>query len=140
MHPHIWSATRLADTPYSGVSPFMTSMILIGLFTVLAGAGDAEGFIHAGRVWQDGRFVWLEALKCFAAFQFGLLMFWLALWKLAEFGNFAIEIQALLWFVVTTVGVGLFSGRLWGWPAIDQVIAVVVAAGVGWLTWRQARS
>ena len=61
------------------VAVAMSSIALIVLFTILSGLGDAEGFVHASRVWQDGRFVWSEALKCFAGFQFGMLMYWLTL-------------------------------------------------------------
>jgi hypothetical protein len=46
----------------------MSSIALITLFTTRSGFGDAEGFVHASRLWQDGRFVWMEALKCFAGF------------------------------------------------------------------------
>jgi len=118
----------------------MRSVFLIAVFTALAGLGDAKGFIHASRVWQDGSFVWVEACKCIAGFQFGMLMYWLALWKLSGHGIVAVEIQTLFWFVATIVGVALLSGRIVGWPVLDQAVAVCVLTGVGWLLYRGANS
>jgi hypothetical protein len=117
----------------------MGSALLVGAFTLLSGLGDAEGFIHAGRVWQDGRFMWLEALKCFAGFQFGMLMYWLALWKLGEYGVVSVEVQTIFWFAATVVGIALLSGRLLRWPVVDQVVATGILAGVGWLLYRGVR-
>ncbi len=115
-----------------------TSILLITVFTVLSGFGDAAGFIYASKVWQDGRFVWIEALKCIVGFQFGMLMYWLALWKLSDLGVVVVEIQTLFWFAATIVGVALLSGRVLSWPAVDQLIAGGVLVGVGWLLYRGA--
>jgi hypothetical protein len=112
------------------------TVVLIALFTALAGWGDARGFIHASKVWQDGSFVWMEALKCTAGFQFGMLMYWLALWRLCGSGIVAVEIQTLFWFVATIVGVALLSGRVLAWPFVDQAVAVCVLTGMGWLLYR----
>jgi len=118
----------------------MNSVVLIAVFTVLSGLGDAEGFIHASKVWQEGRFVWREALKCIAGFQFGMVMYWLALWKLSDHGVVAVEIQTLFWFAATIVGIAVLSGRLVSWPAIDQAVAAAVLLGIGWLLYRGARA
>ena len=139
MHPVTGSRVHVARPRYPQVEVLMGGVFLIGVFTLLSGLGDAEGFIHAGRIWQDGRFVWVEALKCFAGFQFGMVMYWLALWKLGEYGVVAVEVQTLFWFAATIVGVALLSGRLLRWPVIDQVVAAGVLTGVGWLMYRGAR-
>jgi hypothetical protein len=110
----------------------------VALFTALAGLGDAKGFIHASRIWQEGGFVWIEATKCIIAFQFGMLMYWLALWKLGSHGIVAVEIQTLFWFVATIVGVALLSGKVSGWPVVDQAVAVCILGGMGWLLYRGA--
>jgi hypothetical protein len=34
----------------------MESIALIVLFTLLSGIGDAQGFVHAGRVWGENGF------------------------------------------------------------------------------------
>lgn len=114
------------------------SIFLIVILTALSGLGDAQGFIHAGKVWQDGRFVWMEALKCVAAFQFGTIMYWLALRSLSTHGIVAVEIQTLFWFGVTIVGVASFSGQYQRWPVVDQVAALGVLAGIGWLLFRSS--
>jgi hypothetical protein len=121
------------------VAAMTGSIAFIALFTALSGLGDAEGFIHASKVWQEGRFVWIEALKCIAGFQFGMLMYWLALWKLSSNGVVAVEIQTLFWFAATIVGVALLSGRILRWPAIDKAVAVAVLTGIGWLLCRGGR-
>jgi hypothetical protein len=121
------------------VAAMTGSLAFIALFTALSGLGDAEGFIHASKVWQDGRFVWIEALKCIAGFQFGMLMYWLALWKLSHHGVVAVEIQTLFWFAATIIGVALLSGRFLRWPNIDKAVAVAVLTGIGWLLCRGGR-
>jgi hypothetical protein len=139
MQPPTRSAAHRARFRYTNNPTRVATVILIGIFTVLSGLGDAEGFIHASKVWQDGRFVWIEAVKCIAGFQFGMVMYWAALWKLGEIGVVAVEIQTLFWFVATIVGVALLSGRILRWPALDQGVALCVLAGIGWLMYRGAR-
>ncbi|MEO8061918.1 MAG: hypothetical protein ABI821_04130 [Pseudomonadota bacterium] len=130
---------RLAQFRSSRGALLMGSAILIGLFTLLSGFGDAEGFVHANRIWHEGRFVWGEALRSLAGFQFGMIMFWLALWKLGDFGVVTVETQTLFWFVATIIGVALLSGRILRWPAVDQAVSVGVLAGLAWLMYRGAR-
>ena len=115
------------------------SIAFILLFTALSGLGDAEGFIHASKVWQDGRFVWTEAFKCLAGFQFGMLMYWLALWKLSNHGVVSVEVQTMFWFAATIIGVALLSGRFLRWPTVDKAVAVAVLSGIGWLLCRGGR-
>ena len=115
-----------------------TSVLMIIGFTLLSGLGDAAGFIHASRVWSEGRFIWAEGLKCIAGFQFGMLMYWLALWKLNAHGVVSVEIQTLFWFVVTIVGVAALNGRVQNWPPVDQAVAAGVLLGVTWLMYRGA--
>jgi hypothetical protein len=95
------------------------SVAFVALFTALSGLGDALGFVYAGKTWQDGRFVWNEAIKCVAAFQLGMIMYWLALWRLTSLGVVAAETQTLCWFAATIVGVALFSGRIFRWQVVD---------------------
>jgi len=117
----------------------MTSILLIALLTVLCGIGDAQGFIHSGRVWQGGRFDWPSAVKSAAGFQFGVVTYWIVLRQLAKHGVVAVEVQTLFWFVATIIGVALLSGQVVRWPRIDQAVACCVLAGVGWLMYRTAR-
>jgi hypothetical protein len=110
----------------------------IALFTLLSGAGDAQGFLHASRVWNDGNFQWLAALKSAAGFQFGVLMYWFALRELQASGVVAVEVQTLFWFGATIIGVALLGGSFLRWPVVDQVAAAAVLAGIVWLMYRTA--
>ena len=124
---------------WGAATPMTGTFVLIGIFTLLSALGDAEGFVHASKVWQDGRFVWSEAVKSALGFQFGVVVYWLALWKLSSIGVVQVELQTLFWFAATIIGVALISGRILRWPAIDQLVAVGVLVGVGWLLSRAGR-
>jgi hypothetical protein len=39
---------------------------------------------------------------------------------------------------VTILGVGIFSGRFFTWPRLEQTVAVLVLVGLGWLMVRTA--
>ena len=116
----------------------MTSLMLVIGMTLLCGLGDALGFVHAGRVWNDGQFVAREAVKSALGFQFGVAMYWLALRELTAFGIVATETQTLVWFGATIIGVGALSGQMLHWQVLDQGVALVVLAGIAWLLVRTA--
>jgi hypothetical protein len=115
------------------IQPAVSWIALIAVFTLLAGIGDAYGFVYASRVWQDGRFDWLNALKSALSFQLGAAMLWLALRYLQRMGVVAADVQTLLWFVVTIVIVAAISGRFLQWQRIDQAVGVAVLSGIAWL-------
>ena len=128
--------TEHALQPLQGLN--VQSVLLIATFTMLSGLGDAAGFVFASRIWSEGRFVGVEAAKCLAGFQFGMLMYWVALWKLSEHGIDSAELQTMFWFVVTIIGVALLSGRVFAWAPLDQVVAGAVVMGVFFLMYRGA--
>ena len=128
--------TENALQPLQGLN--VQSVLLIATFTVLSGLGDAAGFVFASRIWSEGRFVGVEAAKCLASFQFGMLMYWVALWKLSEHGIDSAELQTMFWFVVTIIGVALLSGRVFAWAPLDQAVAGAVMIGVFFLMYRGA--
>ena len=90
------------------------------------------------KTWQDGHFVWVEGAKSALGFQFGVIMYLLALRELTQFGVVAAETQTLVWFDATIIGVAALSGQLLRWHAADQLVAVAVLAGIGWLLIRTA--
>jgi len=110
--------------------------ILIIVLSLLSGFGDSQGFVHSARVWATGKLVWQEIVKSSLGYGFGILMYWVAIRFLNEFGIVSPEIQTLGWFVVTIVGVAMFSGEFIRWQAVDRFVAVCVLAGVGWLLLR----
>jgi hypothetical protein len=116
--------------------PYLLSIVLVVLFILLSGVGDALGFVYSGRVWHEGQFVWTEAIKAALSFQLGAAAFWVALRFLRVLGVVAPEMQTLLWFGATIVGVALLSGRFVSWRIVDQLVAAGVLLGIGWLLYR----
>jgi len=48
-------------------------------------------------------------------------------------GIVAPEIQTLIWFSITILGVAIISRSFFRWQTIDQLVGVAVLAGVAWL-------
>lgn len=111
-------------------------LILTISLILLSGIADSWGFIHASKMWDGGKLIWGEAAKSALGFGLGISMFWLAIRYLNEFRSIPAEVQTALWFVVTIVGVAIFSGNFAQWQVIDQVVALGVLAGICWLLLR----
>ena len=110
-------------------------LLAIGI-TLISGIGDSQGFIHASTMWQNGKVVWLEFGKSAMGFGVGIGTFWLAVKYFKELGVFSPETQTLIWFGVTMIGIALISRKFLVWQTIDQVVAVFVFLGVGFLLFR----
>ena len=110
--------------------------IIIGI-TVLSGLSDAQGFINASRIWNGGKLIWSELIKATLGFSVGIVLYMFAIKFLKEFGVIAPEVQVLFWFGVTIAGVAILNGKFFQWPRIDQIVALVVCAGLGWLLFRR---
>jgi hypothetical protein len=117
----------------------MTTVLLITLFTLLSGIGDALGFLYAGRVWTEQQFLWGNALKSALGFQFGVAMYWCAVRQLRAQGVIDTEVQTLLWFGATIIGIAILSGQFLRWHALDQGVGLAVLCGIGFLLIRTAR-
>jgi len=117
----------------------MDSLILILLFTLLSGLGDAVGFVYAGKVWQDEHFQVMNAVKSVLGFQFGVFMYWYATRYLAAHGVIDAEVQTLFWFSATIIGIALLSGQFLRWALADKAVALGVMAGITFLMLRTAR-
>jgi len=115
------------------------SLLLILVFTLLSGLGDAIGFVYAGKVWQDDRFHFMNALKSVLGFQFGILMYWCAARYLVAHGVVDAEVQTLFWFGATIIGIALISGQFLRWAMFDKAVAVGVLLGITFLMLRTAR-
>jgi hypothetical protein len=105
----------------------------IALFTIAAGLFDALAFSYSATMWQAGRLVWVQAAKAAASFATGIILYWIAIRYLHEAGVVLPEIQTLIWFVVTIVGVALLGGRLLQMPVLDQIAAANALISLGWL-------
>jgi len=84
-------------------------ILLVGI-TLVSGIADAQGFIHAAKIWQTGRLAWDELGKSAAGFSVGILLYWFALKYMNMFGIVTPEIQTVSWFTVTLVGVARITG------------------------------
>lgn len=119
--------------------PEQTRLLLFILgITVLSGLGDSQGFLHAAKIWREGKLIWEELAKSALGFTFGIILYWIAIGFLQQLGVKSAETQTILWFGITIIGVAIFSGRLFQWATVDQVIAIIVLAGIGWLLFRTA--
>ena len=109
---------------------------LIVAITLISGIADAQGFVHAAKIWQAGKLTWGELGKSALGFGIGITTYWLSLRYMSELGIVTPEIQTIVWFGVTLVGVALVSGRVFAWPLLEQGVAVAVLLGIGWLLFR----
>lgn len=108
-------------------------LVLIVGITLISGIGDSQGFIHAARMWQDGKLARDEFGKSALGFGVGIGTFWISVKYLKEFGVLSPETQTLIWFGITMVGVAWISGTFLRWQTIDQLVAGAVLLGIGWL-------
>ena len=102
-------------------------------FTVASGVLDSMAFTYSASVWDEGKLVWREVSKAAATFALGIAMYWGAVRYLRQAGVVTPEIQTLIWFGVTIVGIAVLGGRVAHWPVLDQVIAANVFLSLGWL-------
>jgi NhaP-type Na+/H+ or K+/H+ antiporter len=110
--------------------------LLILVFTVISGLGDAQAFVGASRMWNGGEVVWRELIRSAIGFAIGAVGFWFAVRYMREAGVVATEVQTLMWFGVTIAGVALLSRTFIRWHPADQVVAIGVLVGIGWLMYR----
>lgn len=108
---------------------------IIGL-TLLSGFGDAQGFLHAANIWSNGKLNGEALGKSALGFGVGIITYWLIIRYLQRVGIVSPELQTILWFSATIIGIALLSGKFLIWQRIDQVIAILVVLGVGWLLFR----
>ncbi len=112
--------------------------LLIAGFTIASGVFDALAFTYSARMWQGGSLVLGETAKAAGSFVVGIVMYWGAVRYLSEAGIVTAEMQSLLWFGVTILGVALLGGRFFHWQLLEQIAAVNVFVSLGWLVSRSA--
>jgi hypothetical protein len=113
--------------------PQLTNGAVVLLLTVLSGLLDGRGFVYASRAWPQGVLDWRMAGASIAAFGAGLACYVLAIKYLQHLGVLSVALQSGIWFVVTAVGISLMDGRIGEWTRSQQVVALMVAAGLCWL-------
>lgn len=112
--------------------------VLLLVLMVISGLADAQGFIHASSMWQNGKLILPEVSKSVAGFGVGIVAYWICIRFLQEFNILSPEIQTIIWFTVTIIGVAIVSGKFLHWRLVDQIVGVVVVISVVWLLLRTA--
>jgi len=107
--------------------------VVITVFTVAAGVFDSLAFHYSAGMWQGGRLVLAQAAKAAGSFAVGIVLYWVAIRYLGEVGVVLPEIQTLIWFAVTIVGVAVLGGRFLQMPVLDQIVAGNALVSLGWL-------
>ena len=120
------------------LDPQLRLSLMIAGFTIASGIFDALGLTYAAQMWQGGKPVWSEAAKSAGSFVVGITMYWGAVRYLHQAGIVTAELQTLIWFGVTIIGVAVLGGRFPHWQLLDQIIAINVLASLGWLITRTA--
>jgi hypothetical protein len=115
------------------MSQNLPTLFIILVLTILSGVFDAQGFVHASKVWDGAKLVPSELGKSAAGFAVGIAMYWISVRYLNRIGSFTPEFQTLLWFGVTLIGVAVASRRFLSWSTIDQAVGFAVLVGIGWL-------
>jgi len=107
-------------------------VLIVGL-TLLSGFADSQGFLHAAKIWEGQRVIWPEVAKSAMGFAIGIILYWIVLKYLRAAQIAAPEMQTIIWFGVTIVGVAVLSGRFVQWRGTEQMVAAGVILGIGWL-------
>jgi hypothetical protein len=104
----------------------------VGL-TLASGLADSYGFVHAARVWDGGRLIPAEMGRSSVGFALGITTYWIVIRFLEQLGVHSVAIQTIGWFGATLIGVAVVTGEFRDWGTANQIIALGVALGIGWL-------
>ena len=111
--------------------------LVLGI-TIISGMADAQGFLYAALIWEHGTLSLGALARSVAGFTVGITLYYLGLKVQMALGIRSPELQATSWFAVTLIGVAVTTGRFATWRLADQIVAVLVLAGIGWLMFRVA--
>lgn len=105
------------------------------VLVLIVGSGflDSLGFVYAAKVWQKDALSWIDLGKSALGWWGGITLYILSLRYMARMGVTSAELQTIVWFAMTIIGVVIFSGRFLTWPRLEQAVAVLVMVGLGWL-------
>jgi hypothetical protein len=109
------------------------SAALVLVLTALSGIMDARGFVYAARAWPSGHFDLKFGLASILSFVAGLSLYIASVRFMQAFGLGAVAIQSAIWFVITAIGIGLMDGSVAQWSRAQQLVAVAVFVGLGFL-------
>lgn len=106
---------------------------LVLVLTVMSGVMDARGFVYAGRAWPDGNIDWTAVGQSLLAFFAGISLYIGAVRFMQAMGLHAVALQSGIWFVATAIGIAALDGTVTQWTRLQQVVALLVMAGLAWL-------
>jgi hypothetical protein len=105
---------------------------------VLSGLADSQGFVHASEIWRDEGVSWASLGRSSLGFVVGMTAYWISIRFMNRVGLATADLQYVVWFFITLIGVGIATGSLRRWTGIDVAVGVVVVAGLCWLTMKGA--
>ena len=111
----------------------LTNSLLVFVLMVLSGFADSLGFVYAAKIWNDEQVSWIDVGKSALGWATGITFYVFSLRYMARAGVTSAEIQTVIWFAMTIIGVVIFSGKFFNWPRLEQIVAVLVLVGLGWL-------
>jgi hypothetical protein len=109
------------------------SASLVLVLTLLSGVMDARGFLYAGRAWPHGQIDWIAVGMAMLAFFGGISLYIGSVRFMQAMGLNAIALQSGIWFFATMIGIAAMDGSVLAWSRIQQLVAVAVLIGLGWL-------
>ncbi len=112
--------------------PLHNSLIVFVLI-VLSGFADSLGFVYASKIWDKDALSWINVGKSAMGWGIGISLYVVSLRYMARMGVTSAEVQTIVWFAMTIIGVVIFSGKFFTWPRLEQGVAVLVLVGLSWL-------
>lgn len=116
----------------------LQNSLIIFVLIVLSGFADSLGFVYAAKIWEKDVLSWLNVGKSAMGWGIGISLYVVSLKYMARMSVTSAEVQTIVWFAMTIIGVVIFSGKFFVWPRLEQAVAVLVLVGLGWLLARTA--
>ena len=110
----------------------MTTLIII-ILAIIGGFAESQGYIHASKVWDKGKLVWYHVTMSTLGYVIGTILLFAVIRLLQEAKIFSAELQTIIWFTTTMLGVALVSGKYFSWPLAEKVVSLFIIIGIGWL-------
>lgn len=110
------------------------SFLAVVALCVVSGLADSQGFVYAAQIWRDNEVAWAALGRSSVGFAVGIASYLVSIRFMNRIGLATADLQYLVWFLITLIGVGAASGSVRRWTAADFVVGIVVVAGLCWLT------